>query len=124
MWAVSTTRETLLVIGSGTMGAGIAQAAAMAGYRTLVYDSAQGQVERGLARIHADLDKGVQLGKVPAAVRDAALSCLEPAADLGAAAAQAGFAIEAVIEDMSIKQEVFKGLAARASKERPQTRCR
>jgi len=68
------TNETLLVIGSGTMGAGIAQAAAVAGYRTLVNDSASDQIDRGLARIKADLDRGVQLGKVPVDQRDAAVA--------------------------------------------------
>src|SRR5438034_1004294 len=106
--------DTLLVIGSGTMGAGIAQAAASAGYRTLLYDSVPGQVQRGIERVKGDLDKGVQLGKVTAAVRDAALGRIEPAADLGAAATQASFAIEAIIEDLATKQDVFRTLAARA----------
>jgi len=109
--------DTLLVVGSGTMGAGIAQAAASAGYRTLVFDSVAGQVDRGVAKIRADLDKGVQLGKVTAQARDEALGRIEPAKDLGIAAAQAAFAIEAVIEDMTTKQDVFKTLAARAPKE-------
>src|SRR5437773_1041147 len=43
--------DTLLVIGSGTMGAGIAQAAASAGYRTLLYDSVPGQVQPGIERV-------------------------------------------------------------------------
>jgi 3-hydroxybutyryl-CoA dehydrogenase len=109
-----TESSTILVIGSGTMGAGIAQAAAVAGYRTLVYDSVREQVDRGLAHIRADLDKGVQLGKVTANVRDAAIGRLVAATDLEQAAAEAGFAIEAVIEDMATKQLVFKTLARRA----------
>src|ERR1051326_719036 len=109
--------DTLLVVGSGTMGAGIAQAAASAGYRTLLFDSVAGQVDRGVARIRADLDKGVQLGKGTPEMRDAAVGRIEPAKDLASAAAQAGFAIEAVIEDMTTKQDVFKTLAARAPKE-------
>jgi 3-hydroxybutyryl-CoA dehydrogenase len=111
------TNDTLLVIGSGTMGAGIAQAAAVSGYRTLVHDSAPEQIERGLRRIKADLDKGVLLGKVPAQQRDAALARLAPAHDLGRAAAEAGFAVEAVIEDMATKQQVFQTLVRRGPKE-------
>ena len=111
------TNETLLVIGSGTMGAGIAQAAAVAGYRTLVNDSASDQIDRGLARIKADLDRGVQLGNVTVDQRDAALARLEPARDLERAAGEAGFAVEAVIEDMPTKQRVFQTLARRAPKD-------
>ena len=109
--------DTVLVVGSGTMGAGIAQAAAAAGYRTLLFDSVDGQVDRGIARIRADLDKGVELGKVSADVRDRTLALLAPATDLGAAAAECGIAIEAVIEDIKIKQAVFKTLATRAPKD-------
>jgi 3-hydroxybutyryl-CoA dehydrogenase len=76
--------QTLLVVGSGTMGAGIAQVAASAGYRTLVYDTAAAQIERGIARVRSDLDKGVQLGKVTADVRDGTLSHLEAAHDSSA----------------------------------------
>ena len=109
--------QTLLVVGSGTMGAGIAQVAAAAGYRTLVYDTAAAQIERGLARVRADLDKGVQLGKVAADVRDTTLSHLEAASDLERAASEASFAIEAVIEDMATKQAVFATLARCASRD-------
>ncbi len=109
--------DTILVVGSGTMGAGIAQAAAVAGYRTLVHDSAAEQVDRGIARVKADLDKGVQLGKVTAEARDAALRNLEPAKDLDRAAASASFAIEAVIEDLATKQTIFTTLVRRAPKD-------
>ena len=108
--------ETVLVVGSGTMGAGIAQAAASAGYRTLLFDSVSGQVERGVAKIRADLERGVQLGKVTAETRDATLARIEPVADLGTAAARADIAIEAVIEDLAAKRSVFETLAQRAPK--------
>jgi 3-hydroxybutyryl-CoA dehydrogenase len=105
------TSDTLLVVGTGTMGSGIAQVAAAAGYRTLVHDSVAPQIERALQRIRADLDKGVALGKVAAEVRDATLSRLEPAGDLERASAGASFVIEAVVEDMATKQAVFQTLA-------------
>ena len=111
------TADTLLVVGTGTMGSGIAQVAAAAGYRTLVYDSAEAQIDRAMQRIRGDLDKGVQLGKVTADARDTTLSRLEPAHDLERAATEASFAIEAVIEDMATKQAVFGTLARSAPRD-------
>jgi len=114
---MSGTDSTVLVVGSGTMGAGIAQSAAVAGYRTLVHDSSAEQIERGIARAKTDLDKGVQLGKVPAEMRDAAVKNLAPAGDLERAASEAGFVIEAIFEDMAAKQQVFQTLARRGPKD-------
>src|ERR1700741_54075 len=114
---MSGTDSTVLVVGSGTMGAGIAQSAAVAGYRTLVHDSSAEQIERGIARAKTDLDKGVQLGKVPAEMRDAAVKNLAPASDLERAASEAGFVIEAIFEDMAGKQQVFQTLAPRGPKD-------
>ena len=109
--------DTILVVGSGTMGAGIAQAAAVAGFRTLVHDSAADQIARGIARVKTDLDKGVQLGKVPAEMRDAAMKNLAAATDLDRAASEAGFVIEAIFEDLAAKQQLFKTLARSAPKD-------
>ncbi len=101
----------MLVVGTGTMGSGIAQVAAAAGHRTLVHDTSVEQVERALRRIGDDLEKGIALGKVAPADRDAAVARLERAPDLERAAAQAGFVIEAVVEDMATKQALFRTLA-------------
>jgi 3-hydroxybutyryl-CoA dehydrogenase len=114
---LSATKGTVLVVGSGTMGAGIAQAAAAAGYRTLVNDSSSDQVERGIARVKSDLEKGVQLGKVPAEMRDATLGNLVPANDLERAAGEASFVIEAIFEDLAAKQKLFGTLVRRAPKD-------
>ena len=108
---------TVLVVGSGTMGAGIAQVAATAGYRTLVHDSSSEQIERGIARVKTDLDKGVQLGKVPAEMRDLALTNIAPAKDLERAASEASFVIEAIIEELAAKQQLFQTLVRSAPKE-------
>ena len=114
---MSQSDRVLLVVGSGTMGAGIAQAAAAAGYRTLVNDSSNDQIERGIARVKADLEKGVQLGKVPAAMRDVTLDNLVPAKDLERAASEASFVIEAIFEDLGAKQRLFETLVRSASKD-------
>ena len=113
--AVGQTRtRTLLVVGAGTMGAGIAQVAAVAGIHTLLFDLDDGQVQRALRRIAADLDKGVELGKVTPEQRNQARARLLTAESLDLAAVRADFVVEAVVEDMSTKQKVFKSLAARA----------
>jgi 3-hydroxybutyryl-CoA dehydrogenase len=114
---VSEVNGTVLVVGSGTMGAGIAQAAATAGYRTLVHDSSSEQIERGIARVKTDLDKGVQLGKVPAEMRDAAVRNIAPANDLERAASEASFVIEAIFEDLAAKQKLFQTLVRSAPKD-------
>lgn len=107
----------MLVVGGGTMGAGIAQAAAAAGYRTLVNDSSGDQIDRGIARVKTDLDKGVQLGKVPAEMRDATLRNIQPAKDLERAASEASFVIEAIFEDLAAKQKLFATLVRSAPKD-------
>jgi len=96
------------------MGAGIAQVAALGGYRTLVHDAAAAQVDAAIRRIGDDLEKGLARGKVAVADRDAALARLERAPDLATAAASAGFVIEAVVEDMATKQTVFRTITRHA----------
>src|SRR5688572_29413793 len=83
--------STVLVVGAGTMGAGIAQVAAVGGFRTLLQDADPRQVERALRRVEADFEKGQKLGKVTPEARQAALVRLESRADLEAAAAEADF---------------------------------
>ncbi len=95
------------VIGAGTMGAGIAQVAAMAGHGTVLFDVDAGQLGRALRRIGAALEKGVRLGKVEAAVRDAALARLEVAERLEEAVGGADLVIEAAPESMPLKREIF-----------------
>jgi 3-hydroxybutyryl-CoA dehydrogenase len=107
--------RTVLVIGAGTMGHGIAHVAAQAGYQARLYDVDAAAVARGLAAVRGNLDKGVEKGKVGAADRDAALARLKAApADLAAAAAQADLVVEAVPERLDLKQSIFRTLGAAA----------
>ncbi len=99
------------VIGAGTMGHGIAQVAALAGHRVAVHDADGGQVDRAVARIRANLDKGVALGKVEARAREAALSRISAAVEVGRAVAGADLVIEAVPEVLSVKAELFRQVA-------------
>ena len=103
------------VIGAGTMGRGIAQVAAMAGHEAALCDVDAGQLERAVAGIEATLDKGVRLGKVAEADRDAALARLAPAGTLREAVEGAELVIEAVPEVMALKKRVLAEVEAVAA---------
>lgn len=111
--ATSPTVASAAVIGAGTMGHGIAHALAAAGIATRLFDVAPAAVEQGLASVRANLDKGVEKGKTTPAQRDAALACLSGTSDLGAAVAGAQVVIEAVPEDLALKQRIFGDLGRR-----------
>jgi len=98
------------VIGGGTMGRGIAQAAAQAGCRVRLQDVGEAQVAAALDGIRATLDGGVRRNKLDAAERDAALSRIETATDLAASVADAELVIEAVPEKLALKREVFAAI--------------
>ena len=87
--------RTVLVVGAGTMGHGIAQAAAVAGYDVRLFDVDPKAVAAGLSKVKGSLDKLVEKQKVAAADRDAALARLSAACDLRAAAAGIDLAVEA-----------------------------
>jgi len=97
------------VLGCGLMGSGIAQVAATAGYETLVRDVSQEIWTRARAGIEKSLGKFVEKGKLPAAQRDATLGRLRfttTTADLK----MCDIVIEAVTEDLELKNALFKEL--------------
>ncbi len=96
------------VVGAGTMGHGIAHVAAAAGFEVAVHDVSETAIARGLAAIRADLERGVERGKVAPDERDRALARLAPAPDLEAAAAGSDLVIEAVPESLALKADVFR----------------
>ncbi|HLM67906.1 MAG TPA: 3-hydroxyacyl-CoA dehydrogenase family protein [Longimicrobium sp.] len=96
------------VIGAGTMGHGIAQVCAMAGYDVALFDPTPGAVDRALTRIGENLDKGVERGKVAAADAAAARGRLRAADTLRDAVSDAGLMIEAVPEVMELKERIFR----------------
>ena len=100
------------VVGAGTMGRGIAQVAALAGHDAALFDVDAAQIERALAAIGAALDKGVRLGKVAAADRDAAVARLAPAGTLREAVEGADLVIEAVPEAIALKRRVLAEVEA------------
>ena len=99
--------HTVAVIGAGIMGRGIAHAAALGGYRTILEDLLPNALRKAEAEIRANLDKAVELGKVDAADAYAAFSRLEYAGSVDQAAREADLVIEAVPEEMESKIEIF-----------------
>ncbi|WAS92790.1 3-hydroxyacyl-CoA dehydrogenase family protein [Nannocystis punicea] len=104
--------STVAVIGAGTMGHGIAQVAAAAGFQTRLYDVRTDLVEAGLTKIRANLDGGVAKGKVTEDQRTATLAALRGESDLEAAVTGADLVVEAVPEKLALKQELFTKVAA------------
>jgi len=102
--------ERVAVIGAGTMGHGIAHAAVVAGYDTTMYDVSQQALDRGEAAIGAILDKGVELGKVSAADRNAAKARLRSTTDLSAAVRTSDFIIEAAPEKIELKLTLLRDI--------------
>jgi len=102
------------VIGAGTMGHGIGQVAAMAGYGVTLTDARPQALDPALARIRENLDGAVSRGKLTADVAAAALGRIRLETDLAPAVAGADLIIEAVVEDLAIKHDVFRRVAAAA----------
>ena len=112
---MATSIERVTVLGAGVMGHGIAQVAAMAGHRVTLHDPDAAAAGRGLARIRANLDKGVSLGKVSEESRTAALDRIALASSLASACAEADLVVEAAPERMELKRSLFRGVEAAAS---------
>src|SRR5215813_9846287 len=91
------------VIGAGTMGRGIAYAAALGGYRTILEDVMPEILAKGTAWIRQTLQDGVTRGKVKPEDADAALQHLETASTVEIACRESDFLIEAVPEEMELK---------------------
>jgi 3-hydroxybutyryl-CoA dehydrogenase len=92
------------------MGNGIAQVAAQAGLSVALEDVTTELASRGLANIEANLKKGVERGKVTAEEKRAALSRVHLTTDLADAAAAADLVIEAIVERLDVKRELFAQL--------------
>lgn len=101
--------ETVGIVGTGLMGAGIAVAALTAGYRIIGVEQTLEAAAKGSERIAGTLDKSVQSGRLAAAARDDCLARLAVTADAGELAA-ADLVIEAVFDDLTVKTELFQRL--------------
>jgi 3-hydroxybutyryl-CoA dehydrogenase len=103
--------ETVGVVGAGTMGSGIAQVAATAGYDVVMRDVESALVDDGRERIADSLDRLVSKDAHTRGEADAALDRIAGTTDLDELA-PADLVVEAVVEDMSVKQDVFADLDA------------
>ncbi|GAA3159714.1 MULTISPECIES: 3-hydroxyacyl-CoA dehydrogenase family protein [Streptomyces] len=99
------------VAGSGTMASGIAEVFAKAGFDVVLAARSREKAERAVARIAKSLARSVEKGRLTAGERDAALAAITPAGSLDALA-EVDLAVEAVAEDLAIKQELFATLDA------------
>jgi 3-hydroxybutyryl-CoA dehydrogenase len=102
--------ETIGVVGAGTMGAGIAQLACLAGARTLLHDPAADVLTRGVEHIRAQLARAVERGRLTAAEAHAAGERLEPVAALSDLAGSE-LVIEAAPESLELKRALFGELS-------------
>ena len=106
--------KRVAVLGAGTMGHGIAQVAAMAGYAVALRDTIDERVREGLDRIRANLEKGVERGKVEPDTLDAALGRVSTHTVLAEAVGDADLVIEAVPERFDLKVEVLRAVESTA----------
>jgi len=98
------------VIGAGTMGAGIAQVCAQAGWKTNLYDAFPDGLERGMKAIDAFWDKGIARGKTSAEQKQQWAANLHPVSDMSEAVSDVDMVIEAVPEIPSLKHQIFADL--------------
>ena len=101
--------KTIGVVGAGTMGNGIAQLAAQMGANVIMRDVKDDFVQRGIKAIDKFLQKGVERGKVTEDQKSSVLGRIIGTTDMGELA-KADFIIEAVIEDLDLKKQVFSQL--------------
>src|SRR5438034_4782448 len=99
--------KTIAVIGAGTMGRGIAYAAAFGGYKTVLEDISSRVLEQAVAWIRQSFEEGVARGKVEAGVPEKALALISTATDVKGAIRNAELIIEAVPEELEMKLELF-----------------
>ncbi|MFI2431491.1 3-hydroxyacyl-CoA dehydrogenase [Streptomyces sp. NPDC018693] len=104
------------VVGTGTMGQGIAQVALVAGHPVRLYDAVPGRAREAAAAIGARLDRLVEKDRLTAAGRDAARDLLRPAEDL-TGLADCALVVEAVLERLDVKQELLRELEAIVSED-------
>jgi 3-hydroxybutyryl-CoA dehydrogenase len=104
------TVERIGVIGAGTMGAGIAQVAALGGYETRLHDPVPAALETGTERLRAALAKGAAKGLWSEQEAELASDRVGAATSLGDLC-ECELVVEAAPEDLALKQELFKSLA-------------
>ena len=100
----------IVVIGGGTMGNGIAHTAAAAGLDVFLVDVTDEILRRAVSTITSNLQRGVDKGKMTAEERDAVVGRIRPTIDMNGAVADADIVIEAIIEKLEAKTQLFEKL--------------
>ncbi|HFQ16073.1 MAG TPA: 3-hydroxyacyl-CoA dehydrogenase, partial [Rhodobacteraceae bacterium] len=109
-------RAVIGVIGAGTMGAGIAQLAAQAGHEVRLFDAAEGAAANGKAAIGHIFGRLMEKGRMSPAERDETLARVIVCDDIKQLAG-AGLVVEAIVEDLAVKRELFRRLEGVCSPE-------
>ena len=101
--------EVIGVVGAGTMGNGIAQVAARAGYDVIMHDVREDFIQRGFAAIEKSLQRDVQKERLKTEAKDQIVKRIRSTTDFSSFS-EASFVIEAVTENLAVKTEVFQTL--------------
>lgn len=101
--------KRIFIQGAGTMGNGIAQVSAQAGFEVFMMDLSMELIQKGMNSIEKSLQRGIDKGKMKVEEKSVILSRIKPVTDIKEAKG-ADIAIEAVFEDLEIKKKVFKAL--------------
>lgn len=105
--------NTIAIVGAGTMGSGIAQVAAQAGFEVILYDIKQEVLDKANVRIGANLDGAIKRQKITEGEKTATLQRIHFTTDFSRVVAE--LIIEAVIEKEDLKHNIFRDLAAQNS---------
>ncbi|WNB92271.1 3-hydroxybutyryl-CoA dehydrogenase [Bacillus sp. NEB1478] len=101
--------QQIMVIGAGQMGSGIAQVCAMAGYDVILHDIKEEFVQKGIGNIQKNLNRQVEKGRMEEGEKEKILSRLTSSVSLENAS-KADLVIEAIVENMEVKTQLFKML--------------
>ncbi len=104
--------EKIVVVGAGTMGAGIAQVAAEGGFTVAIVDTSREFLDRGLGNINNFIARKVAKGSLSRAEEEDILSRVTVTTDMEAAVKDTVMVVEAVFENLELKQDIFKKLDA------------
>jgi len=102
--------ENIVVIGAGTMGNGIAHTAAASGFATTLIDVSDEFLQRGMKTISSNLQRGVDKGKMTTEEKQTILDRIQSTTDIDAAVANADIVIEAIMENLAAKIQLFEKL--------------
>lgn len=106
------TIQYLSIIGAGTMGRGIAHVAAMSGFQVMLHDTEENQLVNATSSIARMMDRAIVRGEMEEDDKQRAFRNMETTTDLAKAVKNADFVVEAVLEDIELKTNLFKQMDA------------